>query len=87
MIMIGVIFMVANLLSGGKTSELVGVNFDMAKKQTVSTTSSAPTTPPYNPPKEVKYDANTDLNQALQSVDPKVDETDFSSLNNLIKSL
>lgn len=37
----------------------------------------------YNPPKEIKYDVNTDLRQELDTINPKVLDSDFDSLQNL----
>lgn len=37
----------------------------------------------YNPPKEVKYDSNTDLEKELDKIDPKVLNSDFDPINNL----
>lgn len=41
---------------------------------------SLPPTPSYNPPKEVKYDSSTDLNQELESINPQVLDKDFEGL-------
>lgn len=37
----------------------------------------------YDPPKEIKYDSSTDLEEELDSVNPKVLDSDFDSLKNL----
>lgn len=44
--------------------------------------SQAPQVSNYNPPKEVKYDSSTDLKQKLDSINPKVLDSDFEQLKN-----
>lgn len=36
-----------------------------------------PTAPPYNPPKEIKYDQSSDLQKELDSINPQVLDSDF----------
>lgn len=44
-----------------------------------TTSSVIPSPPPFfNPPKEIKYDSNTDLKQELETVNPQVEDTDFN---------
>lgn len=38
----------------------------------------SPTISSYNPPKAIKYDSSTDLKKELESIDPKIDESDFN---------
>lgn len=48
-------------------------------------TTKEPAVPAYNPPKEVKYDSSTNLQQQLETVDPQVLDSDFDQLKTLIK--
>ncbi len=45
-----------------------------------SQSTPVPTTPSYNPPKEIKYDISTNLKQELDSVNPEVLESDFKDI-------
>lgn len=54
-----------------------------------NTVNSSPTPPPVGikAPKEFKYDSSTNLETELSSINPKVETTDFDSLNTTIESL
>ena len=48
--------------------------------QAVNEQTSESSIPSYNPPREIKYDSSTDLKQELETVDPKVLDSDFQNL-------
>lgn len=39
--------------------------------------SSVPSVPAYNAPKEIKYGSSTDLQKELESINPEVNDSDF----------
>lgn len=51
---------------------------DPRAKSIVGQKAAQPTTPPYNPPKEIKYDSSTDLKKELEAINPEISDNDFT---------
>lgn len=72
-----VIFIVATAVSllkkyESRNADLVGLNYEQKIEKT-----PVPTSIPSSTPTEFKFDASTDLKKELESVDPKVLDSDF----------
>lgn len=68
------------LVIGKKDLALVSPMINPIFKQNSGTSSSPmPSTPVSNTPKVIKYDSTTNLEQELESVDPKVLDEDFGT--------
>ncbi len=83
-ILIGFLTVLATIVGffviGGGSASLISPASKQDKAQPSSFNSSAvPSTPAYNPPKEVKYGSSTDLQKELDSIDPKVLDSDFGT--------
>lgn len=74
----GVVFFVTSR----KTSSLVNPVLKQGQSQTwpqqSPSSSPIPSTPSFNPPKQLQYDGSTDLKKELDSVDPQVLDSDFN---------
>ncbi len=70
LLLVVVILVVKGIVSGN--GSLVSPFLEKTEKSVVPSSS-----PFFNPPKEIKYDSNTDLKQELETVNPQVEETDF----------
>ncbi len=66
------------ITSGTVSRGLVSPNFQSLSNQAVS----SPTPTPRPTPQSFQFDSNTDLNQELQRVNPKVGTEDFQDLQN-----
>lgn len=62
------LWMIANYAVTGKSTK----KMDKSDQAPVSS---------YNLPKEIKYDSSTDLKKELDSINPEVIDSDFSTLN------
>lgn len=65
---------------GGLISPGSWVNSVLTNSEIKKTVESIPTTSSYNPPKEIKYDSSTDLQQELDSINPQVLDEDFNGI-------
>ncbi|MBI2196856.1 hypothetical protein HYU45_04600 [Candidatus Daviesbacteria bacterium] len=54
-----------------------GLLINPGVKKATGQSTVQPSTPAYNPPKEVKYDGSTDLQKELDSIEPQVLDSDF----------
>lgn len=75
LLIIILLMFVKNLHSGDKA--LTSPTFWQKTGQSVATPDS---TSSYNPPKEIKYDSSTDLKKELDSIDPKILDSDFDGI-------
>lgn len=68
------------------------IPFGLVSSKFVSTDVKQPlasptqTPAPFNPPKEMHYDNNTDLEKELDSVNPQILDSDFEQLKGLVES-
>ena len=55
-------------------------SFTIGKNKPASQTIQPSATPTYNPPKEIKYDSNSNLKEELEAINPQVLDEDFAGL-------
>lgn len=75
LLLLVVIWLIASLTIGknkGLTNPLLG--------KPASQTIQPSATPTYNPPKEIKYDGNSNLKEELEAINPEVLDEDFAGL-------
>lgn len=67
-----VLFVIKYMISGDKLLVSPGVT------QVNNQPTGQPAISSYNPPQAIKYDSSTDLKEELESINPKVEESDFN---------
>ncbi|MDO8618860.1 MAG: hypothetical protein Q7R49_02820 [Candidatus Daviesbacteria bacterium] len=76
-----VTYTLLNSKTGSSSLAIPGFQ-QMAKSSPIPT----PETPTYNPPKDYKFDENTNVQNELDSINPQVVDTDFTDLESLQES-
>lgn len=58
----------------------LAASLTIGKNKPASQTIQPSATPAYNPPKEIKYDSNSNLKEELEAINPQVADEDFVGL-------
>ncbi len=74
---LGVFIWIVSQGMRSKGKSLINPGVGKAVESVVSQSTPVPQVSAYNAPKEIKYDSTTDLKKELDSIDPKVLDSDF----------